>query len=408
MPRAVSYTLALLALGFVGYFALFYIEPSDAKDLRIYFDTAERLRQGLPLYDARYSFADRGSDFELQYLYPPALAALLAPLVPLSADVVFLIWQAGIVASLVAAALMLARFIRTLNPVKPSPEASLLFLLLALWPPTLDGILWGQVNAYILVLLIGVVYATARSALRSAGFLLGIAIAIKATPAILVIPLLVNKQWRALLWTALGIMTAHLPLCLYPHGLQAVPDFIRTTGEIAVGDVVNDPFYDYSLRRVVTFFVDVPSVVFTGLAAVVSVAYLAVVAAYVRASLNSNDHAGPLRGLELLLGIPVMIIISPLVWNHHLIWLFPVLMTLIFAASSTTTALCGRLMYVGLAPLLYVHVFIRNNLHYGESLVKPLPLLVSCLAAALLIAVMGQISCARERQTPTSWRTKAQ
>ena len=388
MPRAVSYILALLALGFVTYFALSYIEPSDAKDLRIYFDTAERLRQGLPLYEARYSFADRGSDFELQYLYPPALAALLAPLVPLSADVVFLVWQAGIIASLVAAALMLARFIRTLDPANPSPNASLLFLLLSLWPPTLDGILWGQVNAYILVLLIGAVYATSRNALRSAGFLLGVAIAIKATPAILTVPLLLNKKWRALLWTALGILAAHLPLCLYPHGLQAIPDFIRTTGEIAVGDVVNDPFYDYSLRRVVTFFVDVPAVVFTGFAALVGLTYVAVVAAYTTASSREHADTGPMLGLELLLGIPAMIIVSPLIWNHHLVWLFPVLMVLIFASSSSMSALCGRLMYVTLAPLLYVHVFIRNNLHYGESLVKPLPLFISCLSAALLISAI--------------------
>lgn len=392
MHRAISYTLALAALGLVTYFALVYVEPSDAKDLRIYFDTADRLRQGLPLYDARYTFADRGSDFELQYLYPPALAAILAPLVPLSADTVFLMWQAGIVAALIASALMLARFIRLLVPAKPSPNAPPLFLLLALWPPTLDGILWGQVNAYILVLLIGAVYASAQNALRWAGFLLGVAIALKATPAILTIPLLLNKKWRALLWTALGVIAAHLPLCFYPDGLQAIPDFVRTTGEIAVGDVVNDPFYDYSLRRVVTFFLDVPPVVFTGLTALVGLLYVAVVAAYVRASPRDRADTGPLLGLELLLGIPVMIVVSPLIWNHHLIWLFPVLMVLIFASRSPTTALCGRLMYVGLAPLLYVHVFIRNNLHYGESLIKPLPLLASCLSAALLISVMRRFS----------------
>jgi len=396
MHRTLSHTIALAALGLVAYFALFYVEPSDAKDLRIYFDTADRLRQGLPLYDARYTFADRGSDFELQYLYPPALAALLAPLVPLSADTVFLVWQTGILASLVASALILAQFIRILAPAKSSLTASLLFLLLALWPPTLDGILWGQVNAYILVLLVGAVYASARDAVRSAGFLLGLAIAIKATPAILTIPLLLNGKWRALLWTALGIIAAHLPLCFYPAGLQAIPDFVRTTSEIAVGDVVNDPFYDYSLRRVITFFTDVPPVVFTGLAVLVAFSYLVIVAAYVRASQRDSGDTGPMLGLELLLGIPVMLVVSPLIWNHHLIWLFPVLMVLIFAASSQATALCGRLIYVGLAPLLYVHVFIRNNLHYGEGLVKPLPLGIACVSAALLISVMKQVSPSRK------------
>lgn len=97
---------------------------------------------------------------------------------------------------------------------------------------------------------------------RLAGLSLGLAIALKATPAILIVPFIVNKRWRALFYCCLGALAAHLPLMLYPNGLATIQSFLSTVGEIAAGQVVKDPFYDYSLRHFAPFFIDAPATLF--------------------------------------------------------------------------------------------------------------------------------------------------
>ena len=184
--------IALLVFACLSYYATSYVTEDDLIDLKIYLYSAERLSRGESIYNVRYAFPLRATDFELQYLYPPALAALLAPLVsistPIITPIIIFVWQCGSIIALALTAYMLAQLLSGYVGTRRLPANSyVLFLLLALWPPTLYGIAWGQVNAFILALLVGAAFFTLRRRDRLAGLSLGLAIALKATPAILLV-----------------------------------------------------------------------------------------------------------------------------------------------------------------------------------------------------------------------------
>ena len=388
--------IALLVFACLSYYATSYVTEDDLIDLKIYLYSAERLSRGESIYNVRYAFPLRATDFELQYLYPPALAALLAPLVSIPTliptliptPIIIFVWQCGSIIALALTAYMLAQLLSGYVGTRRSPTNSyVLFLLLALWPPTLYGIAWGQVNAFILALLVGAAFFTSKRRDRLAGLSLGLAIALKATPAILIVPFIVNKRWRALFYCCLGALAAHLPLMLYPNGLATIQSFLSTVGEIAAGQVVKDPFYDYSLRHFAPFFVDAPATLFLVFSLSLITAYLVLLFRMSRIPVNGAPQSlshDLLCAFQLLSGIPIMIITSPLVWFHHLVWLFPPLAAVMFLCKTAFIRGSGRLIYIILAPLLYVHVFIRYWEQPGEWIIKTLPLLLSVMTFFLL------------------------
>ncbi len=375
----------LLSLCAILYYAVCFVNSADTLDLQIYLDSAQRLRNGDSLYEVRYSFAERGSDFELQYLYPPALAALLASLSFIPRPTLILLWQLGLVAALVGSAVILARIIKRTAAGRGRYLSSLvLFPLLAFWPPTLDGILWGQVNAYILFLLVSAAYFAVIRKDVAAGISVGLAAALKGTPLILIIPLIVHRRWRSVGSCVVALIAAHLPLLAFPSGLKPIQEFLTTTREITSGHVVNDPNYDYSLRRVVSLFADAPATVLSGLSVVVVLIYLFMTVRGKRECSSSNGSCDVLCGMQMLSAIPIMILASPLVWFHHLIWLFPVLVLIQQSSTNRVIRLAALGSYLLLAPLLYVHVYIRHFTSLPELLVKPMPLLITCLSYALI------------------------
>lgn len=388
----------------LGYYAVTFIDRTDTRDLSIYLDAAARLRAGEPLYDVRYTFAESGAEFELQYLYPPALAALLAlALAVLSPDSLATLWQFGQPIAILISSFLIAQLVRTVQALRApqistrlsnaTPSTAVLFCALALWPPTLDGILWGQVNSYILLLLCTALCATACGSARIAGAALGIAAALKATPLLLALPLLLHRRVYSLVWAVLAGAAAHIPLLLYPLGITAIPDFINASAAISAGNVVNDPHYEYSIRRVLSLIWS-PSVQWvTPLAACVLCVYGAALlysrwvcrtAVSIPSGSNGTQRAAALCALEMTAGIGAMLLVSPLLWFHHLIWLFP-LVAMISAASTTRSkAIMGRLIYLTLAPLLYVHIAARNSFQMNDWVFKSLPVACICASAALM------------------------
>jgi alpha-1,2-mannosyltransferase len=387
-------TTSLLAL---AYYATCFVTSNDTLDLRIYLESAERLRSGQSLYDVRFSFPERATDFELQYLYPPALAALLAPFLSLPRQLIIVLWQIGLVAAIAASASFIARIINTANPpaVKQLSPWSLLPLI-AFWPPTLDGILWGQVNGYILLLLTYATYSALRKNERAAGLSLGLAAALKGTPIVLAIPLLIHRRWRALGYCLTGGIAAHLPLLLYPDGLQAIPEFLRTTNEIARGNVVNDPYYDYSLRRVMLMLFEAPAQFLSLISLGLLVLFLLDTARQQRSHANTHQACDRLCALQMLGAIPVMMMISPLLWFHHLVWLLPVLLVAATNTPSTFMRKASWCCYLALAPVLYIHVFIRHFTNLSELLIKPLPFLIIAGSYLLLRDVAcSNVACSK-------------
>jgi hypothetical protein len=132
------------------------------------------------------------------YLYPPLLAEALVPITFLSPWTARLVWHA---LSIVAALLSVWLLDRWLGERERGEELRAAFAVIAasFWPIR-ETHLMGQVNTIVLLLL--VVWWTGRDRSHRAAIALGAAVAIKMSPALLLLVPLVERRWRELAWGA--------------------------------------------------------------------------------------------------------------------------------------------------------------------------------------------------------------
>jgi hypothetical protein len=157
-----------------------------------------------------------GPDIYLRYAYPnpPMMALLLYPLALLPPLAGALLWYAIKSVAVVLAAIWTFRMIEA--PERPFPVwAKGLVLLLAL-KPILGDLMHGNVNLFILFLVVGALYAFHQRRDWLAGSVLALAIACKVTP-LLFLPYFVWKRaWKTVGGFALGLVCS---VFLVPGGL---------------------------------------------------------------------------------------------------------------------------------------------------------------------------------------------
>jgi hypothetical protein len=134
--------------------------------------------------------------------HPPTTVLLALPLAALDYRDAVLVWN-GI--SLVALAVAIWLIARQLGYSAGVRSVLPVFAVLPLCWPLCSHLQQGQL-AMILLLLITVGWAAERSGLlRLSGIFLGAATAIKVFPALLLLPLIVRRQWRIVAWAAIGL-----------------------------------------------------------------------------------------------------------------------------------------------------------------------------------------------------------
>ena len=137
------------------------------------------------------------------YVYPPTLADLIAPLAALPIAKAIAAWKLLTVLALLAAALLLASILRL--PFWSLGTLSLVAAIL-LFGPAPDCLQWGQITAILMALEVAGLALYARGHKLAATFFFALSTAIKLTPAIVLLPLLMARDWKALraftLWCA--------------------------------------------------------------------------------------------------------------------------------------------------------------------------------------------------------------
>jgi hypothetical protein len=169
-------------------------EESDAP---VYWEAGQRLRDG----GARlYAAPERGPS---SFIYPPAFAALVAPLTALPKRLGRLAWELIGLASLPIAALVLMRG----SAVGSGRRAGFLaWLAAASWGALWNNTLHQQVGGLVLmVVAIGLARAAGPGALWG-GVCLGLATHLKVMPIVLVPLLALRRAWLALAGLALGLV----------------------------------------------------------------------------------------------------------------------------------------------------------------------------------------------------------
>lgn len=277
------------------------------------------LIDGGDLYDFRYQ------DTEYGFTYPPFAALVLSPLALTAWPVAV---AAGIAVNTTAVVLLLRWYLvpvlrRHGWPVWTS--CALAFCAILVFEPARDTFSFGQINLVLLVLC-----AWPRRG-RWAGVGIGLAAAIKLTPAVFIGYLLITRQYRAAAVATGTAATATLAAALIAPG----PSQTFWTSALWDTDRVGNLAYvsNQSLRGVVARL---------GISPVWWVAAVVVVLAvwWVRGTTGDHRMAFAVTGI---LGC----LISPVTWVHHCVWLLPAIVWCV-------SALDRRKVYLGAAAYLLI------------------------------------------------------
>ncbi|MCP2261197.1 alpha-1,2-mannosyltransferase [Streptoalloteichus tenebrarius] len=290
-------------------------------DARVYAGGVRAWRDGEALYRVAIP-ALPGTDFSLPFTYPPFA---LVPFVALFSSSVLLgvvLLTAGGLLALWGTLLVVARRI-----TDDAPRAGALAAVFAgaslLVEPVTETLLFGQVN----LLLMGMVAADClvRSPRWPRGALVGVAAAIKLTPAVFVVFFLAHRQWRAAATTGLSFLACTLvgwvmaPASSLDYWTRAVLDPTRI-GTVAY---VGNQSIRGALERL--GLTGAPAALaWVGLSVAVGVVALHVV----RRARAAGDDVTAWLAL-----CATTVLVSPISWSHHWVWVVPLALVLVCHAA---------------------------------------------------------------------------
>jgi alpha-1,2-mannosyltransferase len=314
--------VSALALVAVAAWASYWIgralsSPHDQFDLKIYNAAVKFWTSGHPLYD--YSQPDSLMD-QLGFTYPPFSAVLMTPMTLLP-------WQAVQSITVIAIALSCAGFTYLLlqDSIRMRGPQGLLILGVAtsaafLFEPIRENISYGQVNIYLGLAIAFDFLFLARRLPKAFGIGVGLAAAVKLTPGIFILYLLVTRRWRAAIVASATFVVLSFGVAIVAY--EEVRDFFTVilwdTSRVGHPDNVFNQSVNGFLARLAS--PDLPS---RGLWA--ALAFVVVVFGMWRAwklFQAGDDLAGvTVTGL-------VALMVTPISWTHHAVWVMPVMVIL--------------------------------------------------------------------------------
>jgi alpha-1,2-mannosyltransferase len=248
----------------------------------------------------------------LPFTYPPIAAMLAVVLAEMSWGAAQWAWTAGIFVALVVAVWF--SFRQSLRAYVPWVFA-LLMVACTYLMPIRDQVRFGQVD--ILLVALCLVDCVARRPWWPRGFLIGLATAVKLTPGVFLIYLLVTRQWRTFFMAAFAaaVLTL-LPFAVIP---QDAADFWFSALLDPERLGANRATTNQSIRGMLLRLYMPDS-----LTSAIWVVVVAVVAWYgfrgARAAYEAKDQLTAVALVGLM-----AVLLSPVAWIHHLAWVVVVL-----------------------------------------------------------------------------------
>ncbi len=313
----------VLALSVAARLAWTYLVPNGANfvDLHVYLGGAAALDHPGTLYS--YVYADQTPDFPLPFTYPPFAALVFYPLTRLPFAVVALGWQLGIFAALYGVVRVSQRLIGV-----SSQSAAMLWTAVGIWTEPLRSTFdYGQINV---VLVLAALWAAYSSRWWVSGLLVGVAAGIKLTPAITGVYLAGVRRWGAAVFAAV-VFAATVALSIGVIGQQAryyFTDLLGDAGRVGpIGTSFNQSWRG-GISRILGHDAGYGPLVLAGIAlsAVLAVLAWRALAGGDDAERDDaeRDRLGSLLVVELF-----GLLISPISWTHHWVWLLPLMIWLI-------------------------------------------------------------------------------
>ncbi|TDC00582.1 DUF2029 domain-containing protein [Micromonospora fluostatini] len=293
-------------------------------DLKVYLASGEAVRDGTSLYDVAIQNPMYGP---MPYLYPPLTAILFfVPLSLLPIGAASLVWNTASLIALGAVA-WLALGVAGVRTPRTRAALTLVVLLAATWLlPVRIQLIAGQINMFLLLL---VLLDFRGYAGRWRGVGIGIAAGLKVTPLIFIGYLVVTRQWRA----AGTALAAFLGTVL--AGFVLMPaDAARYWGGLVLhssraGGVWDTP--NQSVAGALSRAVDGTQFASWWLAVLAVLAVFGLgVAWYV------HRHGSDFLGFSA--AAVTGLLVSPVSWEHHWVYVIPLLVWLAVRAYRTRSA----------------------------------------------------------------------
>ena len=311
--------------------------PFTTLDLQVFRVSGDAVRHG----DNPYQFLLPQAPMSL--VYPPFGGLLLAPFSLLTMEALRIVWFSGIFLALQGIVWLVSGWVglrTTWVRLALCPLVAAVSIFLA---PVYQELWSGQINVFLALLIVADLCR--RDGARGRGLLVGIAAGIKLTPGLFIVYFLLTRRFKEA-WTAIAGFagTVALGFVVMPRPAWAYwTDHAWDTDRI-----YPDPSIpiNQNLRGALARLLHDPDVLglWLAIAVAVLVAGLAICVGLHR------------RGLEregaVLVGV-VSLLVSPVSWVYHWVWLVPVVIVLAAAAVRTRSAVWGTAAVVtAVVPLL--------------------------------------------------------
>ncbi|OBK17554.1 mannosyltransferase [Mycobacterium asiaticum] len=312
--RKAGLAAPLLILSVVARFAWTYLAPNGANfvDLHVYVGGAAALNHPGTLYS--YVYADQTPDFPLPFTYPPFAAVVFYPLHVVPFGLLAFLWQAAIVAALYG----VVRVSQRLMGTAADRRAAMLWTAVTIWiEPLRSNFDYGQINVFLVLAALWAVYTTRW---WLSGLLVGLAAGVKLTPAIAGIYLLGARRWSAALFS-LSTFLVTIGISLFVVGDQARYYFTDLLGDARrVGPIATsfNQSWRGAISRILGYDAGYGPLVLTAIGVTLMLAVLA------WRALDASDSLGRLLVVEVF-----GLLLSPISWTHHWVWLVPLMMWLL-------------------------------------------------------------------------------
>ncbi|MFE3255043.1 mannosyltransferase [Nocardia sp. NPDC059091] len=332
---------------------LFLPNGMNFVDLHVYVDGSANLFGG-NLYD--YTDSSKTPDFPLPFTYPPFAALVFYPLHFLPFGAVAIGWLLATVAALFGVVWLALEMMVGREAMRERSwcTAAVAWTAIGMWlEPVRSTFDYGQVNVFLVLL--------AMIAVRSArwwvsGTLVGVAAGIKLTPAVTGLYFAARKRWFTAIWSAVVFFGTILLTYLFAPG-ETNKYFRELLGDAhrigPVGSATNQ-----SLRGALSRLLghDVVS----GPVWIAAALVTAVLAFFAWRALDSGDRLGTLIIVQLF-----GLMVSPISWSHHWIWLLPVILWLCYGPlrqAAGARVLAGYWLVVTLIGVPWVLGFFQDSI----------------------------------------------
>ncbi|MCF8569205.1 glycosyltransferase 87 family protein [Gordonia sp. HY002] len=303
-------------------------------DLDVYRAGAQVVLDGGDLYDAKLLG-------QMDFTYAPFSMALFVPFALMSATTAHAVWTIGIFVALYFVIVLGFRSLGHDVTWRLRVIAASLVAASALLEPVRSTIWFGQINVFLMLLIVADLIRPEGSRLRGLGA--GLAAGIKLTPMLFVVYFAAVRQWK----TVVGVIGGFVGSVLVGFIVLPAASWKFWTDTVFDSDRVSSPqtVGNQSIRGGIAnvYSTDHPSTVIWIASAVV------VLALVMTAAVLAHRRGQELLALSLV-GM-ASCTVSPVSWGHHWVWFVPLLVVavhhLIDGAGRWRRGLIGALTVLG-------------------------------------------------------------